>query len=117
MTLAGQTVGIVAVTDTATRNRLNQPTQTRTVTYVHDVLMRPVSATEDTTLTELANEVWRCTAPAGTAAAISSDLLYDGTSSPADLPSNRFRITAVQPFVDFAGATSHVRITCERETS
>lgn len=115
--LGSQTVGIVAVTDTVVRNRLNQPTQTRTLTLVHGVLMRPVSATEDTTLTEVNAEVWRCTVPPGTVAVTSSDLVYDGTISPSDTPANRFRITAVQPFVDFAGDTTHVRITCEREKS
>ena len=115
--LGSQTVKIVTIGSGTTRNRLNQPTPTRTLTTVSGVLMRPVSATEETTLTEISNEIWRCTCPPDTVVSSSGEVLYDGTVNPADTPANRFRVTAVQPFVDFAGDITHIRVTCEKEKS
>lgn len=119
MSLGGQTVGIVGKTrDGSDRNRFNSPAESHSVTYVGGVLMRPARASEKVELNEVATGVWFCTAPpvaAVLAAKPTAELLYDGTTAPADVSASKYQITGVEPMYASSGKVHHVVITCQRQ--
>jgi hypothetical protein len=105
--MGGQTVTLRSFTNGVTRDRLNQPEKVATDVTVAGCLMRPYRPTEQVTLTDVATEVWRCTAPPVTAAlnaTAANVLLYQG---------NTYQIIGVEPFPDLSGVIDHVRITCQ----
>lgn len=120
MSFGNQTVVLREFTPGTTRNRLNQPVPDEHDNTVTGCLMRPYRPTEVVTLTDIATEVWWCTAPPDPAAlnaTAAGVLIYDGTETPADVEENHYQITGVEPFPDFSGAVDHVKITCQRQVS
>lgn len=120
MTLGGQTVALVAIASTGSPGYLGLKAASRTKTVVSGVHFRPFK-TEETpdAETDVATEVWKLTAPpeaAVLAAKSTGELLYDGTSDPADVEANRFSIIGpVQPKSDLSGVVDHVTIMCKRQ--
>lgn len=109
--IASQTVVLREWTVGPTRDRLNQPVKVPNDTTVEGCLMRPYRPSEAVTLTDIATEIWYCTAPpvaAALNATAADELDYDGQT---------FQITGVEPFCDFSGAADHVKITCQRQVS
>lgn len=108
MRFGSQTVGFVTIT-AGTRDRLGAAAPVRTTVNVTGCLMRPLSATELITNTDVATEAWRCTAPpvaAALAATATGELVFNG---------NTYLINGVQSFRGFNGIIDHVRVTCERQ--
>lgn len=62
MNFGDQTVIFVAITDGAL-DRLGIPAKVRTEVSVPGCRFRPLSVDEAVTLTDVATEVWKCTAP------------------------------------------------------
>lgn len=109
MILGSQTVVLREFSVGTTKDRLNQAQPVPNNTTVTGCLMRPFRPTEVVTLTDIATNVWRCTAPpvpAALNATAAGELDYDGDT---------YQIIAVEPFPDFEGVISHVRITCQRQ--
>lgn len=119
MSFGGQTVGIVTVTATGTSGYLGLKQKNRVVNLVAGVHFRPFITTETPDAeTDVATEVWKLTAPveaAVLAAKSTGELLYDGTTNPADVKANRFQIQGpIQPKSDLS-QVHHVTIMCKRQ--
>ena len=112
MSLGGQTVTVVAVTeDDNTRDRYNNPLKVRTETAVRGCRFRPTSYTEAVKLGDLAIETWRLTAPpvpAIMAAQAIDEIWVDGVKYQV--------VGGVRPYADMAGNLFKVTIICERRT-
>lgn len=116
----GQTVKIVAVGVTGTPGYLGLKTESRTATTVSGCRFRPLSATETPEQkTDVATETWKLTAPpvaAALAATSTSEIVYDGTSSPTQTAATTFDVIGpVQPKYDLDGVLHHVTIVCQRQ--
>jgi hypothetical protein len=107
VSFGGQTVTFVTVT-LGDEGRFERA-QDRTVrTDVPGCRFRPLGTSEIVAETDLATEVWKCTAPAVDAvlaATASSELEYGGKT---------YHVTGVEPFTDLAGRPFKVTVIAER---
>ncbi len=106
MAFGGQVVTFVTITQ-GTEGRF-QREPARTPTAVPGCRFRPLGTSEIVAETDLATEVWKCTAPpvsAVLAATASSELEYGGKT---------YHVTGVEPFVDMAGRPFKVTVIAER---
>jgi hypothetical protein len=106
MSFGGQTVTFVTVTQGAEGRFEREPV--RTPVDVPGCRFRPLGTSEIVTATDLATEVWKCTAPpvdAVLAATASSELVYGGKT---------YHVTGVEPFTDLAGRPFKVTVIAER---
>lgn len=109
MSFGGQSVGFVTVTR-GTLGYMGLARETRTTTTVSGCRFRPlVSSETPESETDVAAEVWKCTAPPETAvlnARPDGEVVVNGVT---------YRIVGqVQPKYDMDGTVHHVTITCKR---
>lgn len=114
-----QTVGFVAVTlgdpdANGVRERI------RAQVDVEVDRFRPLSVTEKNGLFNIAADVWKCTVIDPPAAVLAADdiseLVYDGTSSPARATETVWQvISGSQPFTDFSPEVFKVTVLAERQ--
>jgi hypothetical protein len=109
-TFGDQTVTFVAVTNGAL-DRLGIPAQVRTEIAVPGCRFRPLSAEETVGLTDLATEVWKCTAPpvAAVLAAMAIDeVKHNGITYQI--------VGGVKPYNDYFSNTVHkVTVLCQKQ--
>lgn len=106
MSFGGQTVTFVTIT-LGTEGRFERE-PARTPVDVPGCRFRPLGTSEIVSETDLATEVWKCTAPpvaAVLAATASSELKYQGKT---------YHVTGVEPFTDMAGRPFKVTVIAER---
>lgn len=120
MSLGSQTVGFVTITKSGEPGYLGLKAKNRALTLVHGGLFQPSTVAEaPDAQTNVATEVWIYTGPAEAAALVAKstgELVYDGTTNPADVDANRYQIQGPpQPEHDLAGAVDHVVITVKRQ--
>ena len=122
MTFGGQTVAFVTVTRGDTPGYLGLAVESRTAVTVSGCRFRPMPSTEQPEgATDVASEMWKCTAPpeaAALAAQSTGELIYDGTTTPT-IPdaadSTVFRIFGpAVPKYDRDGQIHHVTIMAKR---
>jgi hypothetical protein len=109
MFLGDQTVGFVTITDGAL-DELGIPAQVRTTVNVPGCRFRPLSAAETVDLTDVATEVWKCTAPPSAAALVDAtgELVHDGVTYQV--------IGGPKPYPDaFRSDTFKVTVMCEKQ--
>lgn len=120
MTFGSQTVKFITITD-GTPDRNNVATPVRTPVTVSGCRFRPLTFREKVDVTDVATEIWKLTAPAdaGALAAESVDeVVYDGSTNPADVAGNRFQIVGgVQPFNDMGSTVFKVTVLCQKTGS
>ena len=116
-----QTVGFVTVTaGEADPNGIKR--KTRVQVNVPGCRFRPLRMDEKTGLTNLATEMWKCTAPpheAVLAADSVDELVYDGTDNPTQLESGEttYHIDGgIQPFTDFSKEPFKVTVLATKQT-
>lgn len=106
----GQTVGFVTVTESGEPGYLGLKTKTKVVVKVSGCHFRPANTTEVDGQTDVATEVWKCTAPPVDAA------LNAKPGDELNVGGLTFQVDGfVQPKFDLAGALSHVTIMCKRQ--
>lgn len=106
MSFGGQTVTFVTITR-GTAGRFERA-PVRTPVDVPGCRFRPLGTSERVAETDLATEVWKCTAPpvaAVLAATATSELEYNGKT---------YHVTGVEPFTDLAGQPFKVTVIAER---
>ncbi|MCH9728385.1 MAG: hypothetical protein K0U84_01655 [Actinomycetia bacterium] len=110
-TFGGQTVTFVAVTETGDAGYLGLKTKARAGTAVEGCQFQPAKSQETPDgQTNVATEVWRCTAPpdaAVLAASPGDELTYDGDTFEVDGP------ILLRHKKD--GSVHHVTIMCKRQ--
>lgn len=102
----GQTVTFVTIT-LGTAGRFERA-PVRTPVDVAGCRFRPLGTSEMVAETDLATEVWKCTAPpvaAVLAATAASELEYGGKT---------YHVTGVEPFTDLSGRPFKVTLIAER---
>lgn len=122
MTFGGQTVAFVTVSQTGQPGYLGLEDESRSATPLSGCRFRQLSAAEQPEgASNVASEVWKCTAPPAAAAlAVRStgELIYDGTNNPQlpDEPDTTvFYIDGpIAPKYDMDGTVEHVTILAKR---
>lgn len=121
MTFGGQTVVLVLKSRSGAKDRFGQAGIQRQLLPVPGCRFRPVSVTEQETLTDVATGVWKATLPPVSGAlSVQADdeLLFDGTPTPADTAANLFFVDGtIMPKYDSDGALHHITIMCRRQTA
>lgn len=105
-TFGGQTVTFVTITP-GTEGRFERD-KTPTPVDVPGCRFRPLGTSEMVAETDLATEVWKCTAPpvaAVLAATAASELIYGDKT---------YHVTGVEPFTDLSGRPFKVTVIAER---
>lgn len=111
MSFGGQTVTFVTITD-GTKDRLGIPAQVRTPVDVPGCRFRPLTAEEAVALTDVATEVWKCTAPpvaAVLAAKAIDEVKHNGITYQV--------VGAVKPYNDLSDAVFKVTVMCKKQTA
>ena len=111
MTLGGQSVTFVAVTETGDAGYLGLKSKARGETVVAGCQFWPTASAETPDgQTDVATGMWRCIAPAVAAvlaATPGDELKYDGVTYQIVGP--------IMPKRDMAGELSHVTVMCKRQ--
>lgn len=112
MTLGGQTVTFVTITESGEPGYLGLKTKTRTETPVTGCRFRPLSVEETPDyLTNVSTGIWKCTAPPAEAAL---NALSGGELKVAGAT---YQITGpVMAKPDMDGSVHHVTVLCKRQT-
>lgn len=109
MTFGSQTVTFIAVTE-GTPDRLGVPAQVRTEHTVTGCRFRPLSAEETVALTNVATEVWKCTAPPV------ADVLAGKAVDELKVAGVTYQIIGgIKPFEDFTDPFK-VTVLCHKQT-
>lgn len=109
MTFGGQTITFVTITPGA-KDRLGVPAKVETPVDVGGCLFRPMRVDEKVTLTDLATEMWKCTAPG-----VPAVLGMKANGQLKYLDQTYEIIGAPQPFTDFTSRVFKVTIICKRQ--
>jgi len=110
MTFGGQTVTFVTITDGAL-DRLGIPAKERSEVAVPGCRFRPLSTEEAVALTDVATEVWKCTAPPVQVvldAKATDEVKHNGITYQI--------IGGVKPYPDMSGALYKVTVMCQKQT-
>lgn len=110
MTLGDQTVTFVAITE-GTADRLGVKAPVRTPVAVPGCLFRALSTEETLNLTDVAGEVWKCTAPP-----VAAVLAAKATGEVKHADVTYQIVGGVQPQYDLAGDVDHVVVMCKKQT-
>lgn len=112
MSFGGQTVTFVTVTETGQPGFLGVKEKQRSEVSVAGCHFRPFKTAEVVTETDIATEVWKCTAPpeaAVLAAKSTGEVKHNGLTFQID--------GQIQPKYDLSGQIEHVTIFCKRQAS
>lgn len=124
MSFGDQVVALVAVTQSGTPGRLGVKPEARSVSRISGCHFRPMSIAEVAEIGyDVADEVWKLTAPPGVAADANDEVLFDGSAHPELLAEaaahpHTFHVTSrSQPKSDLSGVVHHVTVMCKRQSS
>ncbi len=112
MSFGGQTVTFVTVTETGAPGFLGVKEKQRTEVSVTGCHFRPFKTTEVVTESDVATEIWKCTAPPGAAviaAKSTGEVKHNGLTFQIDGP--------IQLKYDIGTQVHHVTIFCKRQVS
>lgn len=110
MSFGEQVVTFVTVTSTGQPGRGGLKEKTKTETAVSGCHMRPFTTSEIDGQTDVATEIWKCTAPpvaAALAAKPSDEVKHAGLTFQVHGP--------IQPKYDLDGLIEHVTVMCKRQ--
>lgn len=110
MSFGGQTVTFVTVTETGQPGFLGIKAKSRSEVAVSGCHFRPFKTTEVVTETDVATEIWKCTAPAEAAAIAAKstgEVKHNGLTFQID--------GQIRPKYDLGGQIEHVTIFCKRQ--
>lgn len=111
MNFGAQTVTFVTITD-GPPDRNGIPAEVRTDVAVPGCRFRPLRTDEKIGLTDIANEVWKCTAPPVTA------VLEATTVSELKYLNETYQLLGeVQPFNDMGSTVHKVTVLAKKQTS